>query len=248
MNALGAQSATLLWFENCEVGVVHLDARRNVMAMNDGARQIFPFDERCAVRQLVLPPAFAHSQSQLLCMLDQAEHALASPAKPISMMVHWLEQVLLFKATRLLDQRAHLMGFVLKFYDVTQMLQSAAPLGPELAAQRLQKVPVLNDYGSALVDPQDIFFVQSDAHATSLCTRAGWQRCIWGIGDLAARLDPLHFMRVHRCYVVNLRAVAALRNEAGKSYLHFKDKQHPRVPVARATQLALRQALGLQAH
>jgi len=39
------QSSSLYLFEKFEVGVIHLDAERRVLAMNDFARKVLPVDE-----------------------------------------------------------------------------------------------------------------------------------------------------------------------------------------------------------
>ena len=52
----------LYLLEKFEVGVIHLDAQRNVVALNDFARRILPVDEKKPFNKLVT--AFHPSRSQ----------------------------------------------------------------------------------------------------------------------------------------------------------------------------------------
>ena len=47
------QSSSLYLFEKFEVGVIHLDAERRVLAMNDFARKVLPVDEKQPFDRLV---------------------------------------------------------------------------------------------------------------------------------------------------------------------------------------------------
>ena len=86
---------------------------------------------------------------------------------------------------------------------------------------------------------------ESLSHYTRVLTKEGYQFCNLSIGDLAARLDPNQFMRVHRCYIVNLKAVQALGREGTKTHVVLKGKNSPPVPVSRGEVGNLRAALGL---
>jgi DNA-binding LytR/AlgR family response regulator len=76
-------------------------------------------------------------------------------------------------------------------------------------------------------------------------TRDGYHFCNLSIGDLALRLDPAQFMRVHRCFIVNLQAVQELGREGSKTHVVLKGKNTQPVPVSRSEVAHLRKALGL---
>ena len=61
---------------------------------------------------------------------------------------------------------------------------------------------------------------------------------------LHTRLDPARFMRVHRCFIVNLQGVSGLGREGSKTTLLLKGGREP-IPVSRNALATLREALGL---
>lgn len=54
-------------------------------------------------------------------------------------------------------------------------------------------------------------------------------------------------MRVHRCFIVNLRAVVELGREGSKTQIILQGKPKEPIPVSRAEVVRLRAALGLMA-
>ena len=65
-------------------------------------------------------------------------------------------------------------------------------------------------------------------------------------GDIETRLDPEHFMRVHRGHVINLRAVGQLQRDDGRVAVLLKGIVEP-VPVSRSSAAALLERLGVPA-
>ena len=66
------------------------------------------------------------------------------------------------------------------------------------------------------VDVDDILCIRSDGHYSRVSTAQGNQFCNLSLGDSETRLDPEHFMRVHRSHVINLRAVRQLQRDDGR--------------------------------
>jgi len=90
-----------------------------------------------------------------------------------------------------------------------------------------------------------VLSLESQAHYTRVLTREGYHFCNLSIGDLALRLDPAQFMRVHRCFIVNLDAVHSLGREGSKTHILLKSKNTQPVPVSRGEVARLREALGV---
>ena len=135
---------------------------------------------------------------------------------------------------------------MLVFYDVTQALSQEAPVtGVPAVNLRLTRIPLVANHKVAFVDTNDVFCLESQAHHTRALTRNGFHFCSLSIGDLQARLDPAQFMRVHRCFIVNLRAVVELGREGSKTHVLLQGKHREPIPVARGEVVRLRQALGL---
>jgi two-component system LytT family response regulator len=67
------------------------------------------------------------------------------------------------------------------------------------------------------------------------------------IADLEQRLDPAHFLRIHRAVLVNLDWIQELNSWfAGKVIVTLKDAQHTQLTVARDRVRILKSRLGIQ--
>lgn len=241
-------NSPLYLFEKFEVGVIHLDAGRNVVAMNDFARKVLPVGEKQPFDKLVTSFHPERSKPKVNFLLDQASGCPVASSTPMTMIINIPEQVLLIKVTRLGDHLGATTGFVLVFYDVTQVVSQEQPVSEAPATNlRLNRIPMVANHKVAFVDTQDVLSLESQAHYTRILTRNGFHFCNLSIGDLQARLDPAQFMRVHRCFIVNLHAVAELGREGSKTQIVLKGKHREPIPVARGEVARLREALGLLA-
>ena len=248
MDAHPPHNSPLYLFEKFEVGVIHLDAERNVLAMNDFALKVLPVSEKQPFDKLVTSFHPERSKPKVSFLLDQAAGCPVAGNTPMTMIINIPEQVLLIKVTRLADHQGATTGFVLVFYDVTQVVSQEQPVSEAPAASlRLNRIPMVANHKVAFVDTQDVLSLESQAHYTRILTRDGFHFCNLSIGDLEARLDPAQFMRVHRCFIVNLQAVAELGREGGKTQVVLKGRHREPIPVARGEVARLREALGLMA-
>lgn len=239
-------SSSLYLFEKFEVGVIHLDAQRKVLAMNDFARKVLPVDEKQPFDRLVTSFHPERSQPKVGFLLDQASACPVANAVPMTMIINIPEQVLLIKVTRLGDVDNLTTGFVLVFYDVTQVVsqESASEAAPD--SVRLSRIPVVANQQVMFLDADEVLCLESQAHYTRVLTRQGYHFCNLSIGDLQSRLDPSRFMRVHRCFIVNLQAVSGIGREGSKTLLNLKGaREREPIPVSRNEVARLREALGL---
>jgi DNA-binding LytR/AlgR family response regulator len=122
--------------------------------------------------------------------------------------------VLLIKLSRLNDEAQQPTGFILVFFDVTEWV--AVPsrgdgATPSAANLRLTQIPTLVDRQVRFVPVPSVTCLESNAHTTRVYTRDGAYSCNLSISDLEDRLDPRQFLRVHRCFIVNLEQVAGLQ-------------------------------------
>ena len=246
MEVQATGTSPLYLFEKFEVGVIHLDAARNVVAMNDFARKVLPVGEKQPFDKLVTSFHPERSKPKVNFLLDQASGCPVASSTPMTMIINIPEQVLLIKVTRLGDHLGATTGFVLVFYDVTQVVsQEATPATADLPAPanlRLNRIPTTANHRVAFVDTADVLSLESQAHYTRVLTRDGVHFCNLSIGDLEARLDPAQFLRVHRCFIVNLQAVAELGREGSKTLIVLKGKHREPIPVARGEVARLREA------
>jgi hypothetical protein len=246
MEVQTAGTSPLYLFEKFEVGVIHLNAERSVVAMNDFARKVLPVGEKQPFDKLVTSFHPERSKPKVNFLLDQASGCPMVSSTPMTMIINIPEQVLLIKVTRLGDHLGKTTGFVLVFYDVTQVVSQEAPATDKPAANlRLNRIPMVANHKVSFVDTADVLSLESQAHYTRVLTREGFHFCNLSISDLEARLDPSEFMRVHRCFIVNLRAVAELGREGSKTHVVLKGKHREPIPVARGDVARLREAMGL---
>ncbi len=246
MSHASAANPSLYLFEKFDVGVIHLDAQRKVLAMNDFARRVLPVNEKQPFDKLVTSFHPARSQPKVKFLLDEASGCPMANAAPMTMIINIPEQVLLIKVSRLANQQGDTTGFALVFYDVTQVV-SQESAATELPARnmRLSRIPVVANQKVSFLDTRDVLCLESQAHYTRVQTREGYHFCNLSIGDLALRLDPALFIRVHRSFIVNLHGVQELGREGSKTHVVLKGKNTQPIPVSRAEVARLRQALGL---
>lgn len=246
MDSKTAPQASLYFFEKFEAGVIHLDAQRNVLAMNDYARRVLPVDEKQPFDKLVTSFHPERSKPKVKFLLDEASGCPMANAVPMTMIINIPEQVLLIKVSRLGGARGETTGFALVFYDVTQAVGQEQPATePPARNMRLSRIPMVANQRVSFVDTQEVLSLESQAHYTRVLTREGYHFCNLSIGDLELRLDPAQFMRVHRCFIVNLKAVRELGREGSKTHILLKGKHSEPVPVSRGVAARLREALGL---
>ena len=236
----------LYLFEKFDVGVIHLDAHRSVLAMNDYARRVLPVAEKQPFDKLVTSFHPERSKPKVNFLLDEASGCPMANAVPMTMIINIPEQVLLIKVSRLGNEKNETTGFVLVFYDVTQVVAQEPALA-EIPARnmRLSRIPMVSNQKVSFVDTGDVLSMESQAHYTRVLTREGYHFCNLSIGDLQLRLDPAQFMRVHRCFIINLQAVQELGREGSKTHVILKGKHSQPVPVSRAEVGRLREALGI---
>lgn len=255
----------LYLLERFDVGIVHLDADRQVVGMNAFARRVLPVDRMLPFDQMVLDFHPERSRPKVEFLLDQAAQCPVAAPPPMTMIINIPERVLLIKVSRLSDGQQRPGGYTLVFYDITELVaaqdEPAAPIAtaattaattpdtlpgtPPAQRRRLLKVPTVSQQRIVFVDAEDIVAIDSDGHYTRVATASGGsQFCNLSIGDLASRLDPETFMRVHRSHVINLRAVRQLLRDDGRLAVQLKGVAQT-VPVSRSSAAELLERLGV---
>lgn len=242
MDLKNHHESPLYIFEKFDVGIVQLDADRQVVGMNDFARKVLPVDQMKPFDRFILDFHPERSRPKVNFLIDQASICPVANNVPMTMIINIPEQVLLIKVTRTTSQQGQLNGFVLVFYDVTQIVaQENANL--EDATRRLQRIPVSSKDRLTFLDVGSVCCIESEGHYTRLLSPDGWHFCNLSIGDLEARLDRDMFVRVHRRYIVNLMSIDILAKDGAKTVLQFK--KHPKllVPVSRTVASELKKRL-----
>lgn len=237
----------LYLLERFDVGVVHLDNERRVVGMNDFARRALPVDQMQPFDRMVLSFHPERSQPKVEFLLDQAAVCPVASPPPMTMIINIPERVLLIKVSRTADAHSAPTGYVLVFYDITDVVAAddKPPARPGTVQRRqLRKIPTASGQKIVFVEADDVLRLHSDGHYTRVVTAQGSQFCNLSLGDLEGRLDPEHFMRVHRSHIVNLRAVSQLLRVDGRLVLRLR-ADDAEVPVSRTSSPELMARLGM---
>jgi DNA-binding LytR/AlgR family response regulator len=246
MDARTAPVSPLYLLERFEAGIVNLDARRHVVSMNDYARRVLPVEAMQPFERMVLSFHPERSQPKVEFMLELAARCPVANPPPMTMIINIPERVLLIKVTRVTGADLTLAGYTLVFHDITELVASEDNAGsrPD-ARRRLRKIPTVAHQRVVLLDVAEVLAIQSDGHYTQVRTASGSQLCNLNLGDLELRLDPEHFLRVHRSHIVNLGKVTQLLRNDGRLALQMPGGLQ--VPVSRTSATTVLDRLGLTA-
>mgnify|MGYP000116422428 CR=1 FL=1 len=97
-----------------------------------------------------------------------------------------------------------------------------------------------------LLDPDQILYVQAQGDLIRVVTREGTYEARTTLREVARRLPPARFLRVHRSYLVNLDHVVELHPFfSGTMLLRLDDPQRTEIPVSRSAARFLKALLQL---
>ncbi len=110
----------------------------------------------------------------------------------------------------------------------------------------LVKLPVTHNKTTLLLDPEMVVRIKAEAHYTTVFTPGGAYFCALSLATLEERLNPDHFLRVHRSHIVNIRHARSFErlNEQAVIVLGEDETAH-RIPVSRGKVRQLKTALGV---
>jgi len=116
----------------------------------------------------------------------------------------------------------------------TQLATVTEELKPAAAAERpayLTRLSFRRDDHAVIVDVADVIWIEAEDYYVLVHTRQGRHMVRAPLASFEGRLDPQHFVRVHRAAIVNIHDVREV-HEAGGLLLVLSDGAH--VPVSRA--------------
>lgn len=130
---------------------------------------------------------------------------------------------------------------------IERVVRPRGPGSAGTAAVRRNRLPVVEDDGrTVLVRIADIRFIHVRGHSVFVRTFDHELRSRASLAELAERLAPHGFLRVHRAFLVNPDHVLEIHPFfAGTYILRVDDKGRSEVPVSRASVRQLREAFGL---
>jgi DNA-binding LytR/AlgR family response regulator len=237
--------------EQFNPGIVWLDAERRVTAMNDVAIQVLrpaaepslgvPLEAMFGVDVLMLhPPKSREKIAFLLGHSEVAAHGGRS-APPQAMMINIPDRMLMIKVSQMVaaDGRA---GSCMIFYDLTDLTTAPRVNG---AVRLLSRIPVYRHNRIMLVDVKEIGRLEGEGHYTTIVATGDRYLSNLSLSVLESRLDPAHFLRVHRSHIVNLDYVTEILRQDDGFLVTLQEPMGPPVPVSKQKLPALKEHFGL---
>jgi len=134
--------------------------------------------------------------------------------------------------------------YLLKPVDPERLARVVERLAERTAqAREPRRIPVVAAGRTALLDQEQVFFVQAEGDYSRVHTYDRSYLSTASLGELEAALPGERFFRIHRSYLVNLAKVAAVRrggperlllalDDAARTELEVARRQAPRVRAA----------------
>ena len=106
-------------------------------------------------------------------------------------------------------------------------------------------VPVESEGMTTLFAVSEIYSIQAATHYCTLFDGSREYFSPWSITEMASRLDPEHFMRVHRSHIIAVLKAKALRKTGDSAVVEVGQEKSRAIPVSRASYAELKSRLGL---
>jgi len=247
--------------EQFDPGIVWLDAERRVTAMNDVAIQVLRpvaepslgirLDDMFGVDVLMLhPPKSREKIAFLLGTSHNGEGPEEKSPPPQAMMINIPDRMLMIKVSQMVAAGGK-VGTCMIFYDLTDVTTSprAAGYSGEITGAEpmrlLTRIPVYRHNRIMLVDVKEIGRLEGEGHYTTIVTAGDRYLSNLSLSVLESRLDPQHFMRVHRSHIVNLAYVSEIIREDDGFLVVLHEPHGPPVPVSKQKLILLKEFFGL---
>jgi len=107
------------------------------------------------------------------------------------------------------------------------------------------RIPYERDKTLRFLSAETIAFIQADGHYTRITNGEDEYFCPWSISRLEHALDPAHFFRTHRSYLVNKNHITGFRRHGDKGVCIVGDQKEMEIPVSRGRISELQQMLGI---
>ena len=244
--------------EQFNPGIVWLDSKNRVMALNDVAMQVLVPAARQAtgvtaeslfgLDVLMLHPQKSREKIKFLIRESEVAHHSLSSLPPLAMMINIPDRVLMIKVSHMGGAETHL-GVCMIFYDLTDVTTAPRPssvLRPSTDSLRqLSRIPVYKQNRIMLVNVNDIMHFEGEGHYTTIHAVSGKYLSNLSMSMLQARLDPQRFLRVHRSHIVNVDHVSEIARDGDNFTLGIANSGRPAVPISRNRLAHVKEFLGL---
>lgn len=226
------------------IGLVILDRDCRVVSFNDIAGSVLGTENMAGtIGKTVQSIHPGPAKDKIQWLLDQAREEGSSGF--VSMLVNVPDMVLQLRMVKLRDGK-NSGGYCMLCYDITELTsrpkeEAAEPRKP----RNLFKIPVYKEGRIALLDVDDVVYIQAEGHYARIHTIVDDFFCNLSFSQLGPRLPDDRFIRVHRSFIVNIQRAAGIRNQGDHFVILMDGTPEREVPVSRSNVLQLKQMLGV---
>jgi LytTR family transcriptional regulator, CO-responsive transcriptional regulator RcoM len=109
----------------------------------------------------------------------------------------------------------------------------------------LFKLPVCSHDRIALLDLDDVTYIESSGHYSNVYTLRSKHFCNLSMHDMETRLDSLQFIRVHRSYMINIKQAKSVQKINAHNYAVAVGDDSANIPIARSRFHKFKMMIGL---
>lgn len=124
-------------------------------------------------------------------------------------------------------------------------LSKAGAAVPGQLSSLAARIPYERDNAIRSLPPEAILTARADGHYTRINNGREELFCPWSISRLEKALSGQEFVRIHRSFIVNRRAITGLKRENGKSFCIVGEAEVISVPVSRTRVAEVRSLLAV---
>jgi ABC-2 type transport system ATP-binding protein len=173
----------------------------------------------------------------MLITCSSVEHSLSISNRIFRLTGSLLVPIAVQESTELIENES---------FGADEEMFTAESIELSVNTVRLSKLMVKTDDKYVFIDPQHVFFIESNEGITHLCTKEGSFACAWTLAELEDKLKPYLFYRCHRSYIVNLDHISELIVWSRNSYsLVLSDDKKSRIPLSKGKFEELKTIVGM---
>ncbi|MEB8432641.1 PAS domain-containing transcriptional regulator [Cocleimonas sp. KMM 6892] len=229
-----------------EPGIIWLDGKNKVLAMNDIATDILDIEGDDVLGKQILQFHPEKSRDKVSWLLESSRCPVESPP-PMTMMINIPDKVLLIKVSKMTGAGDY-TATCMVFYDLTDI--TTLPIndnkGANAELRLLFKLPIYSNKQVTLIDLDQVVYLKADGHYTDVSSIDNSYLCNLSLADLEGRLDTDCFIRIHRSYIVNIRYAKAFKKVNDQCMILLDDNDETEIPVSRGNVQMIKELLGLK--
>ncbi|MFD2180483.1 LytTR family DNA-binding domain-containing protein [Veronia pacifica] len=219
-------------------GVIWLDAKNNIVAMNNVALEVLECPDGKPLGQEIVKFHPPNIRDKVARLMDFSKCPISSPP-PISMVITAINKLLLLKISKTVG-RSGIYGTNVIFYDLTGIATEL-----EKDKIKIRKYPVYKNKKMYLIDIDEILYFKAEGHYTMIHTAEDSFLCNLAIGEIEQKSPEGYFVKTHRSFLVNLEKVKHIEKLNRSLLLHFNTAKDFTAPVSKLHTVEVKRLLNV---